>query len=67
MERVVKGVYMHGEIILLDDVHPKEGERLIVEIASREEMIKRLAGRLGKGNPEDVERYIGEMIDEGSP
>ena len=67
MEKVVKGIYRHGEIILLDDVEPKVGDKLVIKITGREELIKKLAGRLGKARADDVERFIGEMLDEGSP
>ncbi len=67
MEKVVRGVYKHGEIILLDKVEPKAGDRLIVEITAKSELIKKLAGKLGEAQADDVERFIGEMLHEGSP
>jgi len=67
MEKVVKGVYRHGEIILLDGTEPRVGDKLVVKIIGREELIKKLAGRLGTAKADDVERFVGEMLDEGSP
>ncbi len=44
MEKIVKGVYRHGEIILLDDVEPRVGDKLVIKIAGREELIKNSLG-----------------------
>ena len=67
MEKVVRGVYRHGEIILLDDVEPRVGDKLVIKITGRDELIKKLAGRLGEAKADDVKRFVGEMFDEGSP
>ncbi|WP_297500975.1 antitoxin AF2212-like protein [Thermococcus sp.] len=66
MERVVRGIYGHGEIILLDDVKPGVGDKLVVKIIGKKELIRKLAGKLGEAGGDDVERFIGEMLDEGS-
>ena len=67
MEKVVRGVYRHGEIILLDDIEPQVGDKLIVKITEKSELIKKLAGKLGEAKADDVERFIGEMLNEDSP
>ena len=55
------------EIILLDDVEPWVGDKLVIKIAGREELIKKLAGRMGEAKADDVERFLGEMLDGDSP
>ncbi len=67
MQKVVRGVYRHGEIILLDEVEPQVGDKLVVKITEKSELIKKLAGKLGEAKADDLERFIGEMLDEGSP
>jgi predicted DNA-binding antitoxin AbrB/MazE fold protein len=66
VERIVRGVYRSGEIILLDETELHEGEVVKVKLVGRKELVDKLAGVLGKGKPEDLERYIEEMYYEGS-
>ena len=67
MSEVISGVYRKGELILLGDKKPREGETVTVKILTRRELVKKLAGVLGEGRGEEVERYLGELYDEGSP
>ncbi|WP_054840007.1 antitoxin AF2212-like protein [Thermococcus sp. JCM 11816] len=67
MEKIVHGVYRSGEIILLDETELHEGEIIKVKLVGRKELVNKLAGVLGKGKPEDIERYLEEMYYEGSP
>ena len=66
MSEVISGIYRKGELILLDDKKPKEGETVTVKILTRKEIVKKLAGVLGEGSVEEAERYLGELHDESS-
>ncbi len=67
MSEVISGVYRKGELILLDDKKPQEGETVTVKILTRRELVKKLAGILGDGKSAEVERYLEELHDEGAP
>ncbi len=67
MSEVISGVYRKGELILLDEKKPREGEIITVKILTRKELVKKLAGILGEGTSEDVENYLEELHDEGAP
>ena len=67
VSEVISGVYRKGELILLDDKKPREGEIVTVKILTRKELVKKLAGILGEGKSTEVERYLEELQDEGAP
>lgn len=67
MEHVLRGIYRNGEIILLDKTEILEGDIILVKIVKKEEAVERFAGILGKGSTDELEKYLGEMMDEGSP
>lgn len=48
MEKIVRGVYRSGEIILLDETELHEGEIIKVKLVGRKELVDKLAGVLGR-------------------
>ena len=67
MSEVVSGVYRKGELIIIDGKELHEGDTITVRILTRKELVERLAGILGEGKTDEVEKYVGELHDEGSP
>ncbi len=67
MSEVISGVYRKGELIIIDGKELHEGDIITVKILTRKELVERLAGILGEGRASEVEEYLGEFHDEGSP